>query len=71
MRIASRIEEMLLADEGLGVDKLRVHFEAATLVLEGEALALEDRERADATARALAPEARIENHIVLRPPTSA
>jgi cytidylate kinase len=71
MRIASRVEQMLLADEGLGVDKLRVHFESATLVLEGEALALEDRERADATARALAPEARIENHIVLRPPTSA
>jgi cytidylate kinase len=71
MQIASRIEQALLADPDLGVDKLRVRFDDAILVLEGEALALEDRDRAEATARAHAAEALIDNQIVLRPPTSA
>jgi cytidylate kinase len=71
MQIVSRIEQRLLADESLGVDKLRVRMEADSIVLQGEALAQEDRDRAEATARALAPEAVIDNRIVLRPPTSA
>ena len=71
MQIASRIEQRLLADDDLGIDKLRVRIEADVVVLEGEALAQEDRERAEATARALAPEGVIDNRIVLRPPTSA
>jgi cytidylate kinase len=71
MRLASRIEQALLADDDLGVDKLRVDFSAGVLVLEGEALAMEDRDRAEATARRIAPEAVIENQIVLRPPTTA
>jgi cytidylate kinase len=71
MQIASRIEQALLGDEDLGVNKLRVRFETGGLVLEGEALAQDDRQRAEAIARALAPEAPIDNQIVLRPPTSA
>jgi cytidylate kinase len=71
MQVASRVEQALLADESLGVDKLAVRFESGTLILEGEALAQEDREHAEATARALAPGATIDNQIVLRPPTSA
>ena len=71
MQLASRIEQRLLADDQLGVDKLRVRLEADVFLLEGEALAQDDRERAEATARALAPDASIENRIVLRPPTSA
>jgi len=71
MQIASRIEQRLLADDDLGIDKLRVRIEADVVVLEGEALAQEDRERAEATARALAREGVIDNRIVLRPPTSA
>jgi cytidylate kinase len=70
-QIASRIEEVLLADTSLGVDKLHVQFESTTLVLEGEALAAEDRQRAEATARALAPDAQVDNRVVVRPPTSA
>ena len=69
-RLASRIEERLLADEDLGVDKLAVAFEGAALVLQGEALTQEDRARAELTARSLAPEAVIDNQIVLRPPTA-
>jgi cytidylate kinase len=71
MQIASRIEQLLLADDDLGVDKLRVRFDASRLILEGEALAVEDRDRAEAIARGVAPEAVINNQIVLRPPTSA
>jgi CMP/dCMP kinase len=71
MRIASKVEQALLADESLGVDKLRVGFAGSALVLEGEALAEEDRARAESAARTLAPEAVIHNQIVLRPPTSA
>jgi cytidylate kinase len=71
LKIASRIEQVLLGDEDLAVNKLHVRFEAGALVLEGEALAQDDRERAEATARALAPGATIDNQIVLRPPTSA
>jgi cytidylate kinase len=71
MQLASRIEQALLADDSLGVNKVRVRLEANSVILEGEALAHEDRARAAAQARALAPEAAIDNRIVLRPPTSA
>lgn len=67
-RLASRVEERLLADADLGVDKLSVAFDGAALVLQGEALTQEDRERVELTARAVAPEAVIDNQIVLRPP---
>jgi cytidylate kinase len=71
MQISSRVEQALLADEDLGVDKLQVRFDVNTLILEGHALAEEDRARAESIARRLAPEAIIDNRIVLRPPTSA
>jgi cytidylate kinase len=71
MQLASRVEQALLADDDLGVNKLKVELAANRLVLTGEALAHEDRQRAEATARSLAPEAVIDNQIVLRPPTSA
>jgi cytidylate kinase len=70
-QIASRVEQTLLCDESLGVDKLRVRFDQDTLVLEGEALASEDRARAEADARRIAPHVPLRNAIVLRPPTSA
>jgi cytidylate kinase len=70
-QIASRIEQVLLSDQDLGVDRLRVRFDAGTVVLEGEALASEDREKAESVARSLAPDAGIDNQIVLHPPTSA
>lgn len=69
-RLSSRIEQALIKDDH-GVDHLAVRFEASTLVLEGDALMLEDRERAEAVARSLAPEAAIDNQIVVRPPSSA
>jgi hypothetical protein len=53
------------------VDKLGVRFEDSRLVLVGEALAQEDRARAENMARTLAPAAVIDNQIVVRPPTSA
>ena len=71
LQLASRIERALLADDTLGVDKLEVQFDNSTLVLQGEALAEEDRARAETIARTLAPEAIIDNHIVLHPPTTA
>jgi cytidylate kinase len=71
MQLAIRVEQALLADDDLGVDKLKVYMDANRLILMGEALAQEDRQRAEATARSLAPEAVIDNQIVLRPPTSA
>jgi cytidylate kinase len=71
MELVSRIEERLLADQELAVDKLRVRLDAERIVLEGEALTQTDRQRAESTARSLAPEARVDNRIVLRPPTSA
>jgi CMP/dCMP kinase len=68
---ANQIERALLAHDDLGVARLRVRFEAHTLVLEGAALARDDRERAEAIARSLAPDAVVDNQIVLRPPTTA
>jgi cytidylate kinase len=70
-QLASRVEEALLGDADLGVARLRVQVETDTVVLEGEALAREDRERAEALTRSLAPEARLDNRIVVRPPSSA
>ena len=70
VQLASHIEQVLLADPELGVDKLRVRLETGTVVLEGEALAAEDRERAEATARAVAPQAALDNRIVVHPPTA-
>lgn len=71
LQLASRVEQALLVDPGLGVTRLRARIEAGTLVLEGEALAQEDRERAEALARSAAPRARLDNRIVVRPPSSA
>src|SRR5919202_1039273 len=55
----------------LVVDRLRVRVDSGRIVLEGEALTQADRQRAESTARSVAPEARLDNQIVLRPPTSA
>lgn len=70
LQLASRIEEVLLRDADLGVSRLSVRLEGGALVLEGEALAQQDRERAEATARSLARGVTLDNRIVLRPPTS-
>jgi osmotically-inducible protein OsmY len=71
-QLTNRIEQALLADEHLGVAKLRVQFgEAGAIVLEGEALTEADRERAEHTARRFAPQSTIDNQIVVRPPTTA
>jgi cytidylate kinase len=72
-QLTNRIEQALLADDDLGIDKVRVRFDldAASIVLEGEALSEADREHADLTARRLAPQATIDNQIVVRPPTTA
>jgi cytidylate kinase len=69
-QLASRIEQALISHD-LGVDRLGVRFDASLLVLEGEALTQDDREGAEAVARSLAPEAPLDNQIVLRPPSSA
>jgi CMP/dCMP kinase len=71
LQLASRIERALLGQDDLGVDKLGVRFEDNTLVLEGAALTQDDRARAEAITHALAPEAVVDNQIVLRPPTTA
>jgi cytidylate kinase len=71
MELVSRIEERLLADHELAVDRLRVRVDSGRIVLEGEALTQADRQRAESTVRSVAPEARLDNQIVLRPPTSA
>ena len=69
-QLAARIEQALLRGD-LGVDKLAVRFEAATLVLQGEALTLADRERAEALAQSFVFETSLDNQIVVRPPTTA
>jgi cytidylate kinase len=68
--IATRVEQALLGDEDLGVDHLEVQFEDTRLVLRGEALSHEDRDRAEAVARELAPETTIDNQILLHPPSA-
>jgi CMP/dCMP kinase len=73
-QLTNRIEQALLADANLGIHRLRVQFshdDAAVIVLEGEALADADRDRAETTARRVAPQATLDNQIVVRPPTSA
>ncbi|MBV9173458.1 MAG: cytidylate kinase family protein [Chloroflexi bacterium] len=71
IQLATRIEQALLADDELGVSKLRVHIETGAVVLEGEALAQEDRERAEERARWVDPRVPLDNRIVVRPPQSA
>lgn len=71
LELVGRIEQRLLGDRELAVDKLRVRVDGERIVLEGEALTQTDRQRAESTARSLALEARLDNRIVLRPPTSA
>jgi cytidylate kinase len=70
-QLTNRISQALLADEHLGIDHLGVRFESGTIVLEGEALAEADRERAEVSAKRLAPHVSIDNQIVVRPPTTA
>jgi cytidylate kinase len=69
-QIATRLEQSLIAED-LGIDHLSVRFEDEMLTLEGEALTQQERDRAETLARALAPDATIQNAIVVRPPTSA
>jgi cytidylate kinase len=72
LQLAGQIEAVLLADVDLGVDRLSVVVAASgTVILDGQALAQEDRQRAELIARTLAPEAPVENRIVVHPPTSA
>jgi cytidylate kinase len=71
LQLTSRLEQVLLADPELGVANVRVHVEAEGVVLEGEALAQEDRERAEALVRAVAPQVALDNRIVVHPPSSA
>ena len=47
LQLAGHIEHALLTDQNLGVDKLRVRVETDTIVLEGQALAREDRQSVD------------------------
>jgi len=72
-QLVARVEQALLADLELGVDKLSVQVETdRTIVLGGDALAREDRERAESLALAVAPnDVTIDNRIVVRPPSSA
>jgi len=69
-QVANRIEQALISED-VAVDRLVVRFAGEALVLEGQALTQDDRDRADALARALAPETDVQNDIVLRPPTTA
>lgn len=71
LQITTRVQQALMAQSDLGVAKIAVRTEANSLVLEGEALAQEDRARAEVIAQSLAPRAVIENRIVVHPPTSA
>ena len=68
---AARIEQALLADDDLGVAHLKVHTASGVIRLDGEALAQEDRARAESVARSLAPGSDIDNQIVVRPPTAS
>jgi cytidylate kinase len=71
LQLGGSIERALLADQDLGVDRLSVLVsETGTVVLAGKALAREDRERAEAIARAAAPDSPVDNRIVVHPPTS-
>jgi cytidylate kinase len=70
-QLAGQIEQALLADPDLGVARLSVRvIEAGTIVLDGQALAQEDRQRAEFLARSLAPNAAVDNRILIHPPTS-
>lgn len=68
--LAKCLEQALLAAPDLGLNKVRVVVESAAVVIEGKALAREDRERAEALARSTAPEAALDNRVVVRPPSS-
>ncbi len=68
LQLASRLEEAMVGDSGLGVAALRIRVKGGAVVLEGEALAQEDRERAEAIARELAPSFRLQDCIVVHPP---
>jgi cytidylate kinase len=70
LQLAGHIEQALLADLDLGVDKLSVQVETGTIVLAGQALAREDRQRAEFIARSLAPDVAVDNRIVVHPPSS-
>jgi cytidylate kinase len=69
-QVVNRVEQAVVAED-LGVDRLEVFFEGERLILEGEALTQADKDRAEALARSLAPEAETDNRIVVRPPSSA
>jgi hypothetical protein len=70
LQVLSRIEQVLLREQELGIDKLRVAFAEDRLVLQGDALAAEDRDKAEALAREIAPDLPIANQIAVRPPST-
>ena len=67
--LATRVQHALLHAD-LGVDKLDVHVDGETLTLYGEALTVEDRDRAEDAAHAVATDVVLDNQIVLRPPST-
>jgi cytidylate kinase len=69
LRLRARLELALHDDADLGVGRVRVTLTDDRVLLEGDALAPEDRQRAETTVARLAPGLSIDNRIVVRPRT--
>ena len=72
IQLVTRIEQVLSADDDLGLTNVRVRVDdQGAVVLEGEALAQDDRDRAEVLARQVDPGLVLDNRIVVHPPHSA
>ena len=67
LRLQARLELALHDDADLGVERVRVTLTEDRVLVEGDALAPEDRLRAEATVARLAPGLTIDNRMVVRP----
>jgi osmotically-inducible protein OsmY len=70
LQITTRVQQALMAQLDIGVAHIAVRTDGSSLILEGEALAREDRDRAEAIARSVTPRAVLDNRIVVHPPTT-
>ena len=66
LRLQAQLELTLYDDADLGMDRLSVSLTDERVVLEGDALGPEDRQRAEETVARLAPGTPIENRIAVR-----
>jgi osmotically-inducible protein OsmY len=71
LALASHVEALLMHDQSVWVENLRVSARGGEVIVSGQVLADEDRDAAEAVARGVAGVQSVRNDLIVQPPTLA